>query len=298
MQRLGFNRLLGRARAIGGVAIVVLTGCSVADEVQTATEQKVTEDALAIVPSAGGEPSRRDAEEFALPEPTAAQMGERLKLWATHYYTPLIVASETGKPLTGRVNQAISAPVTERQWCDAALQGAALIGQAGGAVTAYSALDTRGLPQADCGVFRGLTPEKRAEIERTRFCKIDPADGPLGCGAEERPLRAFRSVTVDPATIPLGTTLYIAAARGKTFVDQNGDQRVHDGYFFAADAGGAVSGAQIDVFGGASDKNPFPNFIKSSKSRRFEAIVIDEDSPAARWLAAQHPSGTCGCSPF
>jgi 3D (Asp-Asp-Asp) domain-containing protein len=108
---------------------------------------------------------------------------------------------------------------------------------------------------------------------RSRF---KASNKPYGEGASGARLVPFRSIAVDPRFIRHGTVLYIPAARGVSFSDSDGEKRSHDGYFFAADTGGAIKGPHIDFFLGARGANPF-GFIGSSKKQTFEAFVIDED---------------------
>ena len=59
----------------------------------------------------------------------------------------------------------------------------------------------------------------------------------------------------------------------------DGTKVVHDGYFFAGDAGGGVKGNHIDVFtGDKNDKNNPFNFVTGSNSKTFNAkLVSDKD---------------------
>jgi len=55
-----------------------------------------------------------------------------------------------------------------------------------------------------------------------------------------------------------------------------GKSFVHDGYFFAADKGGAIRGGHIDVFTGNQREHPF-SFIKNKKIGSFQATLIEDD---------------------
>ena len=81
---------------------------------------------------------------------------------------------------------------------------------------------------------------------------------------------------MDRTFIPIGSVVYIPEARGKTFVLPSGKSVAHDGYFFAADVGGAIKDNHIDVFLGISTTSPFP-FIKSRKDRTFSAFLISNN---------------------
>jgi hypothetical protein len=57
----------------------------------------------------------------------------------------------------------------------------------------------------------------------------------------------------------------------------SGESVLHDGYFFAADVGGAIKDNHIDVFIGVAKKNPFP-FVKSRASETFDAFIVNDSS--------------------
>ncbi len=57
----------------------------------------------------------------------------------------------------------------------------------------------------------------------------------------------------------------------------SGESTLHDGYFFAADVGGAIKDNHIDVFIGVANKNPFP-FVKSNESETFDAFIVNDGS--------------------
>jgi len=70
-----------------------------------------------------------------------------------------------------------------------------------------------------------------------------------GMSALSKPLVPFRSVSVDPDVIPLGTVLYIPELDGMTMpgVAPWGGY-VHDGCVVASDVGGHIVGKHIDFF--------------------------------------------------
>jgi 3D (Asp-Asp-Asp) domain-containing protein len=67
---------------------------------------------------------------------------------------------------------------------------------------------------------------------------------PWGRGVGDCALVPFHTVAVDPARIPLGSTVEIAETRGMKFPDGT----LHDGLWRAEDIGGAIVGDRIDLF--------------------------------------------------
>lgn len=92
-----------------------------------------------------------------------------------------------------------------------------------------------------------ILPDGKKEI-RYRFAK---KDAPYGYGYEDRKLKAFKSVAVDPTVIPLDSILYIPAARGTKLPDGT----IHNGYFEAIDVGQAIVNKRIDVFTSFGDQS-------------------------------------------
>ncbi|MCG8420930.1 MAG: 3D domain-containing protein [Proteobacteria bacterium] len=70
-----------------------------------------------------------------------------------------------------------------------------------------------------------------------------------GVGVGKRALSPFRSVAVDPATVSIGTLLYVPELDGLTMPGrQPWGGFVHDGCVIADDRGGNVQGKQLDFF--------------------------------------------------
>ncbi len=63
----------------------------------------------------------------------------------------------------------------------------------------------------------------------------------LGC----RPI-AMRTVAIDPRVVPRRTRLFIRETVGLRLADG----RVHDGFWYASDTGGAIKGNKIDLYTG------------------------------------------------
>lgn len=70
-----------------------------------------------------------------------------------------------------------------------------------------------------------------------------------GVGVSHRPLSPFRSVAVDPATVSIGTALYIPELDGLAMPGRPPwGGFVHDGCVLADDRGGNIHGNQLDLF--------------------------------------------------
>lgn len=94
---------------------------------------------------------------------------------------------------------------------------------------------------------------------------------------------------LDKNKVPYGTALFIPKAKGIEITIAPGVTIKHDGYFFAADTGGAIKGAHIDVFCGATASNCFPSFIASDESQIFAASVVTEAAVVSKLKALHKP---------
>jgi 3D (Asp-Asp-Asp) domain-containing protein len=95
-------------------------------------------------------------------------------------------------------------------------------------------------------------------------------DAPYGIGAMGVPLIPFRSVAVDRRRIPLGSLLYIPAARG--ILLPGGE--VHDGVFFATDVGSAITGYHLDFFLGEAHLRPIFERSTIRSGGRVEVFAV------------------------
>jgi 3D domain len=66
-----------------------------------------------------------------------------------------------------------------------------------------------------------------------------------------------------------------------------GDVVKHDGFFFAADTGGAIKSNHIDVFCGVVASNCLPTLVASDPAKTFEALVVN-DAAVVEALRALH----------
>lgn len=232
---------------------------------------------------------------FQLAAPPEGTLGANLKLWGTHYHTPEVrPAADTisaAFPLIGRHGSPISAPLTHRDWCEAALQGSVSV-RTGEVTTAYVFVDANGPEQANCDQWLGsLTDTVKTATRRARFMKVNH---PLGCGVRNHPLVPYRTIAVDPSVIPLESVVFVPELRGRAF-RYNGRDYVHDGYLFAGDRGGAIKGRHIDVFMEEDAAGMLEDIFASTDTRTFKAHIVDDADPAAQAIRDTQ-SAPCGAN--
>jgi len=219
---------------------------------------------------------------FSLAAPDEEALGPDLRLWATHYHTPEFRPASAdisaAIPLIGRKGDPISPPLSQRDWCESALQGSVSV-RTGETTTAYVYVDDKGPEQVNCDQWLGsLSDGVKNATRRARFMKVNH---PLGCGSRNHPLVPFRTIAVDPAKIPIESVIYVPELRGRAF-SYNGRDLVHDGYLFAGDRGGAIKGAHIDVFMIDGAAAPLEDLFASTDTRTFAAHVVSENHASAR----------------
>lgn len=210
---------------------------------------------------------------FDFPEPTPDDQVQELSLWATYYHVYHAKATQNGEPLLDRSGNPLGPKVSTENWCKAAIEGTIAVEDGGGNVTVYNYAGVSRRTQVDCSRYTPRFPNGRIRWKS--------ANGPFGDGVPPRPgeprmiLVPFRSIAVDERQIPIPfqSVLYIPSARGFRITLPSGQSVLHDGYFYAADTGGAIQNDHIDVFGGTSHDNPFPNFVRG-ENFRFPAFLI------------------------
>jgi 3D (Asp-Asp-Asp) domain-containing protein len=217
-------------------------------------------------------------ESFDFPAPTEVQKAERFKFWATFYHVEKIKPTADGEPLLDMSGKPLGPKFPAKEWCHGALEGTIAIENENGKLTIFNHAGEDRKEQVNCRqFFDGRFPDlgkKRWELARGPF-----GDGIKLPGAKERMILVpFRTIAVDGSQIPVKFTslIFIPDARGAKITLPSGLIVNHDGYFFAADTGSGIKNNHIDVFGGNSDKNPFPNFIDGEKNI-FDAFLIDNE---------------------
>lgn len=201
--------------------------------------------------------------------PPALEGRRRVKLWATHYSIPRVYAQhgDDAVALLDIHGNELGAKLSPKDFCRAAMEGTvAVLSKRGKKLYDFDGIADA--EQVDCKQYF----PRHAAIGRSRF---KPARGVHGSGAGGRSMVPYRSIAVDPRLIALGSVLFVPAARGVVVTLDNGDTQIHDGYFYAADTGGAIEGNHVDVFIGYSAWNPF-SFVKSHPGATFDAYLVEE----------------------
>lgn len=273
------DHTLTRLRMTGYGVIALLASCA------TASTPGAGAPALPVMTS------EQRALSFSLTAPDMSDLGAPLALWATHYHTPSVRPAAPGQTgslaLLNRSNQPISPPLSQRDWCEAALQGSVAVREAGDR-RAFVFIDSKGPEQTHCDSWLGSLPDAvKIATRRARFMEVNH---PLGCDARNHPLVPFRTIAVDPSMIPLGSVLFVPELRGRTF---RTDERtwVHDGYLFAGDRGGAIRGAHIDVFTAEDESSSLEDLFASTPDRTFNAHLVTASNPDASALLTTQKAG-------
>jgi 3D (Asp-Asp-Asp) domain-containing protein len=225
---------------------------------------------------------------FDFPEPTNSQRRKSLTLWATFYNIHRAKSVPGGNSLLDKDRNPLGPTLSNQDWCFAALEGTVQVKDENEKFITYNFAGRGSSPQVDCSVFfPSLSASIIQGMNRSRFAV---ARGAFGDGAGGFILVPYRTIAVDRTFIPLGSVIYIPAARGKKFTLPSGQAATHDGYFLAADVGGAIVGEHIDVFLGVETSIGQFNFIKSNSRHTFPAFLI-ENSSISRTLTAAHKVG-------
>ena len=170
-------------------------------------------------------------------------------------------------------------------FCNASLEGTAYVRDSLGNINVINFARTVEEMFVDCRACKKYSKSK-LKVESWSKALWNKSAG-FGDGVKNYRLVPFRTIAVDPNTIPYGTVIFIPEAKGQLVSLPNGKQAIHDGYFFAGDTGGAIRKNHIDVFTGIYEGNPFPSVIKSNENKVFEAVIITDPNVIAS-LTALH----------
>jgi 3D (Asp-Asp-Asp) domain-containing protein len=226
-------------------------------------------------------------EDFAIPAPTSVAATE-VNVWATYYHVRIVAESGVGYPLRDKLGAPLTGNLPPRDWCLGAIEGTIQVSSAGVPKTYnYSGIGRHAW--LDCAKTLKIDAEKRPWISATGNSYFAIAKGRFGDGVAGYALVPYRTIAVDPASIPFGTVLYIPRARGASIHIAPGNTIQHDGYFFAADRGGGIKGQHIDVFCGTTAQNCLPSIVRSDPNALVKAQIIEDASVAAKLSALHSP---------
>jgi len=226
---------------------------------------------------------------FNLPEPNSASALQNLSMWATYYTTHQAQNQSNGYPLLDPTGNSLGVALSERDWCAAALEGSVQIANGQSLLGVYNFAGRGDTDQVNCLPYYPTLKN----ISATNRVRFKPSNTPYGEGSNGNQLVPYRTIAVDRTLIPIGSVVYIPAARGVSVTLPSGDRAVHDGYFYAGDVGSAIKGNHIDVFLGIAKQNPFP-FVKSTASATFNAYIVNAPSLKAMLMSQQRLFSTVG----
>ena len=204
---------------------------------------------------------------FAAPD-NLLELGEPLNLWATNYYISQYKNTPGEIPLRNEAGEELGAYLPLRSWCLSALEGTVRIQFEDGSTKLFNYHVSNELSPVDC------TTEVPYDVSKTKFRLSKTI---FGEGVLNYQLVPFRSIATDPLIIPYGTVLYIPEARGNKI--KLGDKViVHDGYFFAADRGGAIKDTHIDIYTGLFHRGSYFPWVGHKIETTFKAYIIKDQT--------------------
>lgn len=221
---------------------------------------------------------------FNIPELSSVALGQKMDLWATYYFVPRFNDNPGSNELLDTDGNSLGVSLSNKDWCNAALEGTVNIKNSQGKTQTFYFAGTGDTSQVNCRVFF----PSLSTVERTNKSRFSISKGKYGDGVDGLKLVPYRSLAVDRSKFTIGTTIFIPAARGVTVTLSDSSKAKHDGYFFAADVGGAIKNNHIDVFLGIESVNPFA-FVKSDENETFEAFIVNDVSIIKK-LRAAHTS--------
>lgn len=210
-----------------------------------------------------------DLDRFNFSEPSSLELVQKYNLWATYYYLHEVKEPNGTIPLRNMRGEEMGPRFTLRDWCYTAMEGSVKVNYKNGDMITYNYQGTTEDNYVDC---KSIFP-RHTGIGRTKY---RVANGVYGDGIEDYILSPYRTIATDLAVVKPGTVLYIPVARGAKIKTPSGRVIIHDGYFFAADKGGAIKGNHIDVYIGVSEKASFFPWIGSNETKTFDAYVIKD----------------------
>lgn len=222
--------------------------------------------------------------DFSFKAPDSLGKLTKLKLWSTQYFIHQFQSG--GKiPIVYQNGTASGLSADTCDFCEAALEGTAYVTDSLGKVTVINFAQTGDSSFVNCRKCKKYAASK-LKVESWGKTLWSVSIG-FGDGVKNYRLLPYRTIAVDKTKIPYGTVIYIPKAKGKTITLPNGTKVTHDGYFFACDTGGAIKTNHIDLFTGIFTGNPFPEVIRSSEKKTFEAYIVTDQTIIDTLTAAQ-----------
>jgi 3D (Asp-Asp-Asp) domain-containing protein len=201
---------------------------------------------------------------FDLSEPKPEELGEPINLWATNYFIPQYENGTGDIPLRDIEGTELGPKLSLNSWCHSALEGSVRIAFEDGSSKVYNYHANSEEFLVDCST------EIPFDLSKTKF-RLSKTS--FGEGILNYQLVPFRTIATDPAMIPAGTLIYIPSAKGNQI--KIGDSTIiHDGYFFAADRGGAIKDNHIDVFSGINRYVAYFPWVGHNIESTFKAYIV------------------------
>lgn len=121
--------------------------------------------------------------------------------------------------------------------------------------------------------FKRGSGEGGAQNAREAYYQV-VENAPFGFGVENYKLMPYRTAAVNPRQILIGSVLFIPQAYGAVL--PSGE--IHDGFFFAHDAGRAITSGRIDLFVGEEEDldNSFSGFMRRRNTSTVEVYLVQE----------------------
>jgi 3D (Asp-Asp-Asp) domain-containing protein len=222
---------------------------------------------LAALPALGR------ADDFGYPKPQTEAL-KKLRVQISEYH---IVFAKPGHEieLLGPGDRPLGVMLSRQDFCEAALQGTVEIKGVRYSVAGKGRMNQASCapPEFDCPRCTGYA------LGKNRFVRVD---SDRGLASKTYGLVAYRTVAVRAGGLPLGTVLYIPAARGLRMPDG----KRHDGYFFVADIG-AMRSTQLDLFAD-THKLSWSIIGSGTASSRTSTAYIVTDPLIVKSLKAAH----------
>jgi 3D (Asp-Asp-Asp) domain-containing protein len=227
--------------------------------------------------------AQQDDNTFDLPPPANVEALRKLTLYSTFYYVfSATNLAQGGEKLLDKAGQDLAADIIKKQWCLAAVEGTVTVMFPTPSEKTFNFSGTGSRTQVDCApMLPGLKPGPRAAAGKSRWMKLSDRVQ-YGLGDQNFRLVPFRSIAVDRGqshfTASRKAVIYVPGLKGIKLKMRDGSERIHDGYLFAADTGGAIKDNHIDFFTGASQENPAPRLIRSTPSATFPAYIVTDEA--------------------